>query len=136
MISVYAMTLERPVLIRRIQWHGLAAFPHFYDLFTTESEQVHSRYTPITCVQHNVGVHGHQVAIAQHVLDCELLVRELGVILQHCLFQGRKTRGIEKIVVLALRVDVRLISFIDAACHDELQEFHGCLLVGVVVYHK
>ena len=37
------MTACAPALIRLIGRHGLATVPHFYDLATVETEQVHSR---------------------------------------------------------------------------------------------
>jgi hypothetical protein len=77
-----------------------------------EAEQVHGRYTWFTPTQHDVGVHSHQVTIAQHVLNSELLARELDVILDHRLFQRRKTCLTVGIVVIALQVDVLLVSFI------------------------
>lgn len=40
---------------------------------------------------HHARVRGHQIAIAEHVLDSEKLVREPDVILDHRLFQRRKT---------------------------------------------
>lgn len=95
-----------------------------------------SRHARLARAQHDVGVYGHHLAIDEHVLDYELLAREVDVILEHCLFQRRKTCGIEGIVVLSPQVDVLLVSFIDAACHDALQEFHGCLFASGVVYHK
>ena len=125
------MTVCAPTLNQPICWH-----PHFYDLITMEAEQVNGSNTWLARTPHDVRVHGQQVAIAEHVLNCELLARELDLVLDHRLFQRRKTFRTVGIVVLAFQVDALLISFIDAACHYELQEFHGCLLAGVIVYYK
>jgi hypothetical protein len=128
--------LEHAILVRRICWHRLAAVPHLYDPATLEAEQVDDRYACLALAQHDVGVHSHQVAFAEHVLDRELFVRELRMVLDHRLFQCRKSRREKGIVVLALHFNILLIRFINTACHDKLQELHGCLfaILGVAVY--
>src|SRR3972149_11643545 len=75
--------LKCSILIRRIGRHGLATVPHFYNLVTVEAEQMHGLNPCLARTQYDVGVHGYQIAITEHVLDRELLVRQLEVILDH-----------------------------------------------------
>ena len=56
------------------------------------------------------------------------------MVLYHRLFQRWETCGKEWIVVLSLHINILLISFVDAACHDKLQEFYCCLFAGLVLF--
>jgi hypothetical protein len=76
-----------------------------------------SRLDAVRC-----GVHSYQTGITEHVLDRELLARELSVILDHGLLQRWKICGKEGVVVSTSGVHVLLISRFDLASHNELQK--------------
>ena len=83
--------------------------------------------------RHDVGMHLREVAVAEHVVDGELLVRKLGVILKHPLLQRRESCGKVPIVVLALHIYLLLICFVNATDNHELQKLYSGLLV---IFHN
>ncbi len=126
-LAIALACLERPVLIWRVGRHWLAHIPHFHDFVTAKAEQVNGRNAGLAWTKHDLRVHRYEVAIAEHMLDQKLLVRKLDVVLNHRLLQRGEAFCEEWIMMLAIRVHVLPVGFIDLARHDELQELYRCL---------
>jgi len=126
-LAIALACLERPVLIWRVGRHWLADVPHFYDFVTAKAEQVNGGNAGLALTKHDLRVHRYEIAIAEHILDQKLLARKLDVVLNHRLLQHGEAFCEEWIMMLAIKVHVPPIGFIDLTRHDELQKVCRCL---------
>src|SRR5262249_784746 len=67
---------KRPILVRRLHWHGLADVPQLDDPITDKSKDVYERHLLSGWRQLHARVNRDKIAVLERSLDLERLLRK------------------------------------------------------------